>query len=144
MKWWLFFASITFSLCGCDTLEKNYNSFYEIPSSDGIKSWLPDFFPENSIDIKFKSNLDLNSFSVYFSIPEYETRSIFLESKNASSDGFIFMKKQDGDINIAMCANSNYNLFKEKNHMYFLIGFINKSKQYYLINITDKQYDDFC
>ncbi|KAA8997698.1 hypothetical protein FJU30_18230 [Affinibrenneria salicis] len=145
MKKWLFLLFIITSLSGCDNTTKTYSSYSETLENDSIKSWLPDFFPKNASDIKFMSNLDLNSVSVYFSLPENEGIKLNgTGERMASSDGVNFIRRQDGNITSVLCISSNYNLFNEKNYKHFLLGATNRKGQYYLISVNDEQYNVFC
>ncbi|WP_147365245.1 hypothetical protein [Buttiauxella izardii] len=58
-----------------------YKTYSEIPESDGIHTWLPDFFPNQSKNISFTANIEDDRFLVMFSLndadaPDFEKKLI--------------------------------------------------------------------
>ncbi|SFD17870.1 YbbD family protein [Pragia fontium] len=143
---WLFFSMSIMLLSGCDNTEKVYSSFSEILPEDSIRSWLPDFFPKSSTDIIFASNIDLNTFHIYFSSTDQSMIELHKVSKETviSEDGILFLKQQDGNIVSAVCMMTDHNLFGDKSLEYYLMGKLNSKDRYYLMNINIKQYERFC
>lgn len=49
-------------------VSKHYINYMAIPESDGVFTWLPDFFPHVAVDISISTNVEDDYFFSYFSL----------------------------------------------------------------------------
>ncbi|ECG1194406.1 hypothetical protein FPE49_003312 [Salmonella bongori] len=134
----IFFISKNQFLKG-DTNEYKYVHYDDIPDNSGIKTWLPNDFPNASRNIYFFSNLDLNYFSIKFSLDANHSASyIRTLTKKASKNGIYKLKKEDKDIGQAWCLNQE----KSGNNVLYLVGKYTEKNTFYIIKaISDYTYE---
>lgn len=132
----LFFCSVIayYIKNSIEVNEMKFKDYSSIPDDSGVKTWLPAFFPKNSKNINFHSNLDLNKFSVIFSVDNNHNKSFNSELVDlASLDGKKCIIKEDKLVNNVWCkAEINNN----GDEILYLIGNYKNSNDYYLTNIT--------
>lgn len=106
---------------GNDIVELRYPSYYDIPSNTGINTWLPVFFPKESINIEFYSNLDTNYFYVKFNLdPGYSDYFESQLSAKASGKGIEYLNKII-NVDNSWCKVDSAKMNKEVGNLY-LIG----------------------
>lgn len=140
------FMGLVLLVIGCDNRPQLYGSFSDISQGDGVRSWLPDFFPTSATNIRLTSNVDLNTFSAYFSLPFDEEIKLSDSAKktSVSSNGVGYIKQQEKNVVSVVCMRTDYNLFYEEVRKYYMVGELKNKGEYYLISVSNSQYKEFC
>ena len=146
-----FYIPLFFIITSCldYTITRYFNNYQETEGSTA-RGWLPDYFPEEAINIKLVADLDFNDYVVSFLL-EPSNEKEFEEHIRKN----IFIKKADDNI-----KNKVMGVFgRSKYSNDFFCFFSNQSKggesvkwsvlykkneYYFITNIKEKEYRDFC
>lgn len=112
----------------------NYNSFKDIPKHAGVYSWLPDFFPTNSIDINIFTDVESDSFYGNLNLDKESSETFDkIFTVKASSYGVEFLNQKY--ISNAWCMEG-YSIDNENKESYsslYLIAKLSKNRYHILL-----------
>ena len=131
----LFFGGVIAYHIG-NSIEVNEMEFKDYPSmsnDSGVKTWLPAFFPKNSENIYFYSNLDLNKFGVKFFLDNDNSHNFNSKLVDAASlDGEEYIRKEDELVSKVWCKTE---INMDGDEVLYLIGNHKDNNVYYLTNV---------
>lgn len=112
-----------------------FDDYFVIPDSSGVLTWLPKFFPHDAIKIIFYSNVELNYFSIKFSLSDSAAK-IFNESltMKASVSGSKMLKMDDVLVDRVWCLSEGVE--SNNDEMLYLIGKYKSENTYYMLKAT--------
>jgi len=113
----------------------DFDSYFVIPDSSGVLTWLPSFFPHDARKIIFYSNVDLNYFSIKFSLSDsaakFFNKSLTLK---ASVSGSKMVKVGDILVDRVWCLSEGTE--SNNDEILYLIGKYKNENTYYMVKAT--------
>lgn len=112
-----------------------FDDYFFIPDNSGVLTWLPDFFPHDARRIMFYSNVELNYFTIKFSLSDSAAK-IFSKSliMKASVSGSKMVKMDDILVDRVWCLSEGTE--SNNDEILYLIGKYKNKNTYYMVKAT--------
>ncbi|WP_192938013.1 hypothetical protein [Rahnella sikkimica] len=119
------------------TTNKSFGKRSEIPSDDGINSWLPLFFPAESEKVSYFINVEAGYFYISFDLEKNKGDEFIKElTTKATTEGFEFLQKKYSGVGSAWCKLDIIPEQGDGKHI-FIIGKDKDKDTYYMSSISD-------